>query len=87
MRKLLVCTCCACAVACASFAEADSCIVSGSTVSAPVAESCAVGGLDSGGVAVCTSAEALEARFCTWLGSLGIGIDPTLMPGFFYIIR
>ena len=87
MRKLLVCTCCACAVACASFAEADSCIVSGSTLSAPVAESCAVGGLDSGGVAVCTSAEAVEARFCTWLEALGSGIDPTLMPGFFYIIR
>ena len=84
MKKLLVCflTTAACALS-----RAGSCVISGSAASAPVSEKATVGGVNSGGVAVWSLADALEARFCTWLFSVGIGLDPTLVPGLLYVIR
>ena len=84
MKKLLVCflTTAACALS-----RADSCIISGSIASTPASEKSAVGGVNSGGLVACSLAGALEARFCTWLFSVGIGLDPTLVPGLLYVIR
>ena len=84
MKKLLVCFL---MTAVCALSRADSCIISGSIASTPASEKAAVGGVNSGGVAVWSLADALEARFCTWLFSVGIGLDPTLRPGVLVIFR
>lgn len=84
MKKLLACSL---TMAVCALSRADSCIISGSTASTPASEKAAVGGVNSGGVAVWSLAGALEARFCTWLFSVGIGLDPTLRPGVLVIFR
>ena len=84
MKKLLVCSL---TMAVCALSRADSCIISGSTASTPVSEKAAVGGVNSGGLVACSLVGALEARFCTWLFSVGIGLDPTLRPGVLVIFR
>lgn len=68
-------------------ANAESCIISGSTNSVPVSVNYGLGTVSSGNVALPTSSARLEARGFTWLCSEGIGIDPTLRPGFMLFLR
>ena len=67
---------------------ADSCIVSGSTVSSPASVSASAGiAVSTDKVTVPTLAVALDARDRTKLASEPIGIDPSLVKGLLIYIH